>query len=927
MDEDKIIQERKRKIINFFRSNPNLIFYILLAALVILGLSIRYLPLSDHGGKPGLWDSTLKDYTLGPDLDPYLFLRYAKTIIENGSLPEIDNMRNVPLGFDTTTELQMVSYMIVLTHKIINLFGTYSINYSGAFMPVWIFGLTIIAFFLFVREIFSRKDKKSLISANIIALISSFFMIILPGFLSRTVAGIPEKESVAFFFMFASLYLFLKSWKTERNIKSYILAIVAGIFTGLMGLTWGGVTYLFVTIAFYCFFIFILGKVDLRETISYSLWFISSLLILFVFTNRFSIMNFISGLDTGMAFGMFGVIILHQIIWKTSIKKILRLEKLNLPKTILTLLIVIILGLLALFIINPELIFQKIRDLYGMLIRPVTGRWNTTVAENAQPYFTSWLSGFGFWFFLTFIIGSIILFKNVFPKIEKKHAILLSGFFALFIAGIMLSRFSSGAPILNGESLISKLFYFGSALLWFGSIVYLYIQYHKEKKYSFELLEQEYLFLIILFVLTLFTARSAVRLIMVLIPIAPIFFSYLLTSISYKFLDKTNKNRLIFGILTLIVLIIGFVSAFGIPLKSGNYGFYQQIRAESYSFVPASYYHIQWQNAMAWVRENTPEDAVFAHWWDYGYWLQSIGNRATVTDGGNAIVWWNYLTGRHVLTGDNQRDSLNFLWNHKADYLLIDSSDIGKYGAFSRIGSDKDFDRFSFGPLIFLSDKSQIKETKNGISRVYSGGSCVDEDIVYYQNNTKIFLPGFSYTESNGDAVCHSYVIGVILDIVSNNSEKIEQPSAVFVDLASNQQYKIPIRYVYYKGELVDYEKGLEAAVYIIEKLDSNSQGVTYDDTGAIIYISPRILRTFLGQVYLLNNSFNNFKNFELVHSEENVIINSVNSQSQTELGEFVYYQGLLGPIKIWTIKYEGTEKENPEYLIKTPPERIDWEF
>jgi len=349
--------------------------------------------------------------------------------------------------------------------------------------------------------------------------------------------------------------------------------------------------------------------------------------------------------------------------------------------------------------------------------------------------------------------------------------------------------------------------------------------------------------------------------------------------------------------------------------------------AESYSFVPASYYNIQWQNAMAWVRENTPQDAVFAHWWDYGYWLQSIGNRATVTDGGNAIVWWNYLTGRHVLTGDNQRDSLNFLWNHKADYLLIDSSDIGKYGAFSRIGSDKDFDRFSFGPLIFLSDKSQIKETKNGISRVYSGGSCVDGDIVYYQNNTKIFLPGFSYTESNGDAVCHSYVIGVILDIAGNNSEKIEQPSAVFVDLASNQQYKIPIRYVYYKGKLVDYEKGLEAAVYIIEKLDSNSQGLTYDDTGAIIYISPRILRTFLGQVYLLNNSFNNFKNFELVHTEENVIINSVSSQSQTGLGEFVYYQGLLGPIKIWTIKYEGTEKENPEYLLKTPPERIDWEF
>jgi len=66
--------------------------------------------------------------------------------------------------------------------------------------------------------------------------------------------------------------------------------------------------------------------------------------------------------------------------------------------------------------------------------------------------------------------------------------------------------------------------------------------------------------------------------------------------------------------------------------------------------------------------------------------LQSIGERATVLDGGNAIVYWNYLMGRHVLTGDNQKDALEFLYNHNTTHLLIDSSDIGKYGAYSSIG-------------------------------------------------------------------------------------------------------------------------------------------------------------------------------------------------------------------------------------------------
>jgi hypothetical protein len=147
--EDRIIAERKEKIVKFVKTNPSLLFYAMLVLLVILGLYIRYLPLSDHGGHPGLWDITTNDYTLGPDLDPFLFLRYAQDMI-NGGLPAVDTMRFVPAGFDPSTELQMVAYMIVLTYKVTNLFGIYSMNFAGAFMPVWVFGLTIIAFFLFI---------------------------------------------------------------------------------------------------------------------------------------------------------------------------------------------------------------------------------------------------------------------------------------------------------------------------------------------------------------------------------------------------------------------------------------------------------------------------------------------------------------------------------------------------------------------------------------------------------------------------------------------------------------------------------------------------------------------------------------------------------------------------------------------------------
>ena len=39
-----------------------------------------------------------------------------------------------------------------------------------------------------------------------------------------------------------------------------------------------------------------------------------------------------------------------------------------------------------------------------------------------------------------------------------------------------------------------------------------------------------------------------------------------------------------------------------------------------------------WFHALDWMKNNTPEDAVVASWWDYGYWISTMGERATVTD-------------------------------------------------------------------------------------------------------------------------------------------------------------------------------------------------------------------------------------------------------------------------------------------------------
>jgi dolichyl-diphosphooligosaccharide--protein glycosyltransferase len=39
-----------------------------------------------------------------------------------------------------------------------------------------------------------------------------------------------------------------------------------------------------------------------------------------------------------------------------------------------------------------------------------------------------------------------------------------------------------------------------------------------------------------------------------------------------------------------------------------------------------------WSQALQWLRDNTPKNAVVIAWWDYGYWITVMGNRTSVAD-------------------------------------------------------------------------------------------------------------------------------------------------------------------------------------------------------------------------------------------------------------------------------------------------------
>jgi asparagine N-glycosylation enzyme membrane subunit Stt3 len=104
-----------------------------------------------------------------------------------------------------------------------------------------------------------------------------------------------------------------------------------------------------------------------------------------------------------------------------------------------------------------------------------------------------------------------------------------------------------------------------------------------------------------------------------------------------------------------------------------------------------------WDPALEYMEDETPEGSVIMSWWDYGYWFESIGRRASIADGGNLGYYSdsgpvNYPLAR-FLTSSNPENHTELLEKHSVDYIALDRSMIGKYSAVSQIarGSNQNF--------------------------------------------------------------------------------------------------------------------------------------------------------------------------------------------------------------------------------------------
>ena len=77
-----------------------------------------------------------------------------------------------------------------------------------------------------------------------------------------------------------------------------------------------------------------------------------------------------------------------------------------------------------------------------------------------------------------------------------------------------------------------------------------------------------------------------------------------------------------------------------------------------------------WINALNWMSNNTPKDAVIAAWWDYGYWITVLANRTSLAD--NATLNATRIATIADMFMNKPADGIHLASsNLRADYILV----------------------------------------------------------------------------------------------------------------------------------------------------------------------------------------------------------------------------------------------------------------
>lgn len=233
----------------------------------------------------------------------------------------------------------------------------------------------------------------------------------------------------------------------------------------------------------------------------------------------------------------------------------------------------------------------------------------------------------------------------------------------------------------HATTTLAQSFLFHSILMVFAGLGVWFILKNSRKSYFIK--KDMISFSLIIGITGVYVSSAFVRL-EVFASIAIIILSSLGLSVLVKefFSNKTEVKRFK-NIAIKIPFVIGIIILLTIPLTYPAEGNTISITKNpptilngGTSFTTST---SDWGDTLEWIKNNTPEDAVIGAWWDYGYWIQTKAERASLAD--NSTVSTSIIKKIATIFLSSPDEGWKALREMQADYFVV-------FVAAQRLGVD-----------------------------------------------------------------------------------------------------------------------------------------------------------------------------------------------------------------------------------------------
>ncbi|KAM6492683.1 oligosaccharyl transferase STT3 subunit [Amanita muscaria] len=516
--------------------------------------------------------------------------------------------------------------------------------------------------YMFTKEL---KDESA-------GLLAAAFIGIVPGYISRSVAGSYDNEAIAIFLLMFTFFCWIKALKSG----SVLFSTVAGVFYFYMVAAWGGYVFITNMIPLHALVLLLMGRFSSRLYVAYSSWYaigtLASMQVPFVGFQPVKTSEHMAALGV---FGLLQIVAFAQLVRAHVSSK--QFQSLLYYAVVATGL----LGAIAFALLT-----------YKGWIAPWTGRfyslWDTGYAKKYIPIIasvsehqpTAWPAFFMDLQFLIFLFPAGVAL--CFRQLRDEHVfVIIYAVMASYFAGVMVRLMLTLTPVVCVSSAVAL-----------SVLLDTYIDPQEPLEDQEESKERT----------KAPDASNGATTHQDSTPVSPAMpkkgkkaaataassssatktqttsstVTLILDALSSSSTKKSSssKPRGIFGFdarLAVILNTIGMLLFFVYHctwVTSTAYSSPSVVLASSNS--DGSQHIIDdFREAYYWLRQNTEKDAVVMSWWDYGYQIAGFADRATLVDNNT----WN---NTHIATvgkamSSSEEVAYPILRKHDVDYVLV----------------------------------------------------------------------------------------------------------------------------------------------------------------------------------------------------------------------------------------------------------------